>query len=92
MDARIPWLDPDTGRGGTRRVVSAGDIPRGPDALDDAVRMVVHLPPGSGPGPLVTPTLGAWGAKSAPAYTALLNLHYRWFDVGVTRAFRSPFL
>ena len=24
VDARIPWLDPDTGRGGTRRVVSAG--------------------------------------------------------------------
>ena len=37
------------------------------------------------PGPLVTPTLGAWGAKSAPAYSALLNLAYRWFDPGVTR-------
>ena len=47
--------------------------------------MVVDLPPGSGSGPLVTPTLGAWGAKSAPAYSALLNLAYRWFDPGVTR-------
>ena len=85
MDARIPWVDPATGRGGLRRVVSVGDIPRGPGALDDAVRMVVDLPPGSGPGPLVTPSLGAWGARSAPAYTALLNLAYRWFDPGVTR-------
>ena len=85
MDARIPWQDPNTGRGGLRRVVSVGDIPRGPGALDDVVRMVVDLPPGSGPGPLVTLTLGAWGAKSAPAYSALLNLAYRWFDPGVTR-------
>ena len=85
MDARIPWHDPTTGRGGLRRVVSMGDIPRGPDALDDNVRFVVDLPPGSGPGPVVPPTLGAWGARSAPAYTALLNLAYRWFDPGVTR-------
>ena len=85
MDARIPWQDPNTGRGGLRRVVSVGDIPRGPGVMDDVVRIVVDLPPGSGPGPLVTPTLGAWGAKSAPAYSALLNLAYRWFDPGVTR-------
>ena len=85
MDARIPWHDPETDRGGLRRVVSVGDIPRGPGALDDVVRMIVDLPPGSGPGPLVTPTLGAWGARSAPAYHALLNLAYRWFDPGVTR-------
>ena len=85
MDARIPWVDPKTGRGGLRRVVSVGDIPRGPDALDDVVRMVVDLPPGSGTGPEVSPTLGEWGARSAPAYNALLNLAYRWFDPGVTR-------
>ena len=85
MDARIPWQDPNTGRGGLRRVVSVGDIPRGPGALDDVVRMLVDLPPGSGPGPLVTPTLGAWGARSAPAYHTLLNMAYRWFDPGVTR-------
>ena len=47
--------------------------------------MIVDLPPGSGPGPMVTPTLGAWGARSSPAYNALLNLAYRWFDPGVTR-------
>ena len=85
MDARIPWHDPETGRSGLRRVVSVGDIPHGPGALDDMVRMIVDLPPGSGPGPKVSPALGAWGVKSAPAYTALLNLAYRWFDPGVTR-------
>ena len=85
MDARIPWVDPDTGRGQLRRVVSVGGIPRGPGALDDVVRIVVDLPPGSGTGPEVSPTLGEWGARSAPAYNALLNLAYRWFDPGVTR-------
>ena len=74
MDARIPWHDPTTGRGGNRRVVSVGDIPRHPRALDDVVRVVVDLPPGSGPGPIVPPTLAAWGVRSAPAYNALLNL------------------
>ena len=63
MDARIPWHDPKTGRGGLRRIVSVGDIPRGPGALDDMVRMIVDLPPGSGPGPQVSPKLGEWGGK-----------------------------
>ena len=85
MDARIPWHDPETGRGGRRRIVSVGDIPRGPGALKDVVQIIVNLPPGSGPGPKVSPALGTWGAKSAPAYTALLNLAYRWFYPGVTR-------
>ena len=57
MDARIPWQDPNTGRGGLRRVVSVGDIPRGPGVLDDVVRMVVDLPPGSGPGPFGLTTM-----------------------------------
>ena len=85
MDARIPWHDPKTGRGDLRRVVSVGGIPRGPGALDDVVRMIVDLPPGSGPGPKVSPKLGVWGAQSAPAYIAMLNLAYRWFNPGVTR-------
>ena len=85
MDARIPWHDPTTGHGGNRRVVSVGDIPRRPGALDDVVRIVVDLPPGSGPGPIVPPTLATWGVRSAPAYNALLNLAYRWWDPGVTR-------
>ena len=33
MDARIPWHDPLTGRGGLPRVVSVGSIPHGPNAL-----------------------------------------------------------
>ena len=85
MDARFPWQDPKTGHVTLLRVVSVGGIPRGPDALDDLVRIVVDLPPGSGSGPLITPTLGAWGVRSAPAYNALINLAYRWYDPGVTR-------
>ena len=85
MDARVPWVDLVTGRGGLRRVVAVGDIPRGPGALDDNVRVVVDLPPGSGPGPKAPPTLGWWGAKSATAYNTLLNMSYRWFNPGVTR-------
>ena len=34
---------------------------------------------------MVTPTLGWSGAKSAPAYNALLNLAFGWWDPGVTR-------
>ena len=34
---------------------------------------------------MVTPTLGWWGAKSAPTDNALLNLAFRWWDPGVTR-------
>ena len=63
MDARIPWHDPETGRGDLRRIVSVGDIPRGPGALEDVVRMIVDLPPGSGPGPQVSPALGDVGGK-----------------------------
>lgn len=85
MDARIPWEDPETGRGGDRRVVAMGDIPRGPSALDDFVTVVVYLPPGAGVGPTVSPNLHIWGVRSGPAYNALLNLAYRWFEPGLTR-------
>ena len=85
MDARLPWQNPLTGQGGLRRVVSVTNIPRGPGRLDDLVRVVVDVPPGSGPGPVVSPRLGLWGTKSAPAYNALLNLAYRWWNPGVTR-------
>ena len=43
MDARIPWHDPETGRRGLRRVVSVGDIPRGPGALDDLTTSELSL-------------------------------------------------
>ena len=83
-EARVPWYDPKLGRGGLRRIVSVGDIPRGPGALDDHVRIIIDLPPGSDNGPQVSDNLEKWGVTSAPAYRALLNLAYRWFNPGVT--------
>ena len=83
-DARIPLVDPETGRGELRRIVSVGGIPRGPDALDDVVRIVVDLPAGSGNGPQVSGKLRDWGTRSAPAYRLLLNLPYRWHAPGKT--------
>ena len=82
---RIPWEDPTTGKGGTRRAVNVSDIPRGPGKLNDIVRLIVDLPPGSGVGPIVSPNLSKWGLKSAPAYRGLLNLAYHWFAPGKTR-------
>ena len=82
--ARIEWYDHDTGRGGLWRVVSVGNIPRGPDALDDTVRIIVDLPPGSETGPQVSDNLRRWGVRSGPAYRLLLNLAYQWHDPGRT--------
>ena len=73
---RIPWDDPETGKGGLRRIVNVSDIPRGPGKLDDAVRIIVDLPPGSGKGPVVSPNLNRYGVQSAPLYRGLLNLAY----------------
>ena len=84
MDARIPWHDPTTGRGGLRRIVSVQDVPRSAAHLDDVVRVVVDLPPGTDTGPLITPTLSEWGVTSGPAYRALINLAYRWWEPGRT--------
>ena len=42
---RIPWEDPETGKGGLQRIVNILSIPRGPGKLDDAVRIIVDLPP-----------------------------------------------
>lgn len=83
-EARIEWYDHDSGRGGRRRVVAVGDIPRGPDALDDLVRIIVDLPPGSEAGPQVADNLRRWGVRSGPAYRLLLNLAYQWHDPGRT--------
>ena len=83
-EARIPWYDPDIGRGGLRRVVSLVDIPRGPGALDDLVSIVVDLPPGSRNGPQVSDNLGLWGLKHRREYRALLNLAFWWHNPGQT--------
>ena len=82
---RIPWEDPETGKGGLQRIVNVSSIPRGPGKLDDAVQIIVTLPPGSGKGPVVSPNLNRYGVQSAPLYRGLLNLAYQWFDPGRTR-------
>ena len=82
---RIPWEDPKTGKGGLQRIVNVSSIPRGPGKLDDAVRIIVDLPPSSGKGPVVSPNLNRYGVQSAPLYRGLLNLAYLWFDPGRTR-------
>ncbi len=84
-DARIPLYDPQTQRSELRRVVSVGGIPRGPGALDESVRIIVDLPPGSGHGPQVSDNIRSWGVKSAPAYRLLINLAYQWHNPGVTK-------
>ena len=84
-DARIPLYDPQTKRSELRRVVAVGGIPRGPGALDESVRIIVDLPPGSGNGPQVSDNLRSWGVKSAPAYRLLINLAYQWHNPGVTK-------
>ena len=83
-EARIPWYDPDIGRGGLRRVVSLVDIPRGPGALDDLVSIVVDLPPGSENGPQVSDNLGLWGLRHRREHRTLLNLPYWWHIPGQT--------
>lgn len=83
--ARIPWEDPKTGKGGLARVVLVSSIPRGAGALDDDVRIIVDLPPGAEDGPIVSPNLARWGVKSAAKYRALIGLAFRWWQPGVTR-------
>lgn len=82
--ARMTWYDNEMRRGGTRRVVSVLDLPRGPDCLDDEVRIVVDLPPGSEGGPQVSDRLRFYGGRSAVAYRVLLHLAYRWHHPGKT--------
>ena len=84
-EARIPLYDPQTKRSELRRVVSVGGIPRGPGALDESIRIIVDLPPGSGHGPQVSDNLRLWGVQSAPSYRLLINLAYQWHKPGVTK-------
>ena len=83
--ARVPLYDPHTKRSELRRIVSVGGIPRGPGALDESVRIIVDLPPGSGNGPQVSDRLRLWGLRSGPAYRLLINLAYQWHRPGVTK-------
>ena len=83
-EARIPWYDPVSGKGGLRQVVNITNLPAGPDALHHDVKVVIDLPPNSQAGPQVSDNLGRWGVRSAPAYRALLNLAYQWHQPGRT--------
>ena len=83
-EAKVPWFDRKTGKGGYRRIVAVGGIPRGPNSLDDDVRIIVDLPPGSETGPQVSDRLRFYGARSAVAYRMLLHFAYRWHHPGRT--------
>ena len=74
-DAGIPW------DGGIRWPVTMTNFPQG---LDDAVRLVVDLPPGAQHGPQVSRRLHLYGPKKGRAYRALLNLAYLWHEPGRT--------
>ena len=79
--ARIPWYNPDMNKGGFWQVVQVINVPAN---MDDDLIIRVELPPGAGLGPQVSDNLGLWGLRSAPAYRALLNLAYQWFNPGQT--------
>ena len=84
VEARFPY--DFGGHSGLRRVVSLGNIPRGPGHLDDDVTILVHLPPGSTGGPAIDRlAMRRWGLRSEVAYRTLLGLHYHWYQPGRTR-------
>ena len=83
-DLRIPIIDPETGSGHLRRIVNITGIPRGPQRMDDTLRVVVDLPHGSQNGPQVSDRLRFWGNRSAPAWRGLINLSYIWHSPGQT--------
>ena len=81
--ARIVYVDPESGKPGLWRVVSLLWAPYADLDLDDRVRITVHLPPGSEQGPQIDRgRLRWWGVQSAPAYRALINLAYAWYAPG----------
>ena len=82
-DVRFPFEF--EGHSGLLRVVGLSVIPRGPQCLDDDVRMDVQLPPGSTGGPPIDRAqLRAWGCRSEVAYRALIGLAYYWHRPGHT--------
>ena len=74
-EARIPWP------GGERSAVLLSNMPTG---LDDMVRLIVDLPPGSEHGPQVSPRLHEYGPRQGRHYRALLNLAFWWHEPGRT--------
>ena len=95
-EARIPILDPDTGRHEMRRIVSVGGVPRGAGHLDDNIRIIVDLPRGIRARPPGVAQPGQVGLEigtrvSAPAEPGL-RLARRWQDVNPSRQGRGPAL
>ena len=84
-DSRMSYALPCGGRF-RRRMVVLHRLPEGAGraVLAEPVELVVSLPPGSDHGPLMSPGLGEWGVRSAPAYRALIGVAYRWFRPGRT--------
>ena len=74
-DAGIPWP------GGVRWAVTITNLPL---HADDAVRLVVDLPPSAGDGPQVSDRLHLYGPKEGKVYRTLLNLAYWWHEPGRT--------
>ena len=70
------------GTGGVWFAVTVRSVPRNAQ-LDDMVRFEVLLPPGSGPGPMVSRAhLRLLGLDSAPAYRLYLSLCWYWDHYG----------
>ena len=80
----VEWQHADTG--GVWYSVTVRTEPRDGASLDDLVVFEVLLPPGSGPGPLVSRHhLRLLGLDSAPAYRLYLSLCWLWDHYGTRR-------
>ena len=85
---RIPIINPATGRGQARNVVTLVGVPRHQhrEAADEEIEIQVYLPTGSQIGPQVSDNLRYWATRSAAAWRVLLNSAFLWFDPGQTHA------
>ena len=72
--ARIPWYDPQTGKGDRRRVVNLTGLPHSPEATNAVVRVVVDLPPNSQAGPRVSDQLGNMGVALCAGVSCAVEL------------------
>ena len=74
-EALVAWS------GGYRQVVAITNMPR---SLDDEVRIVVDMPPGSGEGPQLDERIHLLGPRNRIEYIAAINLAYWWHRPGVS--------
>ncbi len=83
--ARVPWVDPETGDGAARFVVVPLDVPR-EGRMKDWIQFQVHLPPGSHRGAIVDrPAMRVAGVRSVTMYRMALSLALHWHDPGRLR-------